>query len=246
MNIIQSVSTGTYDLWETLSIIGIMVGVTVGVIVFISVVTVFTLSRTKLTRLAVPSQKYKKALARGMSKDEWARANGFQFTGFYRVGASSNIFMCIWTNDDASRFFAVYVLPQKTTSDIVTIFDAEGGLTTASTKDGLFFPFPPGSYSQAFSNISMDLRWRKHLESEKFLEYEIGAIRATSPRDFEQTFLRAIRRQMLHIRSIRLWYIKAVYWYLIRRFRLANKSIEEQRDAGLIELGEPVYDVDVM
>ncbi len=246
MDYLPGTSPEITDVWDIFVALGIFLGVVVGVIVMISVITVFTFSKTKLKRLSVPSKKYKKALARGMKQEEWAKAHGFGFVGFYMIGANSNLFMCAWCNDDSSRFFAAYVLPQgKITYDLVTFFEPEGGLTTASTKDGLFLPFPPGSYTQAFSKRSMDQRWQKHLEAEAYLGRELGAMRSSISSDFEQSFLRAIRRQMLYVRSIRGWYIKAVYWYLIRKSKLANKSIEVQHNAGQITLEEPVYDAEL-
>lgn len=172
---------------------------------------------------------------------QWAADNDFNFIGNFtmKIG-SSNALISVWRHSERPTFLCQYLVRSGRTVnkalDMVTLFDSDIMLTTASKSDGQLLPIPAGSYYQTFSNISPDDQWNKHVEMENFLMDDGGARLVQLDVTFEESFISAIRRQMQHIRSILLWPCRAPYWYFVRRNLRHNKSIRLQHQKGMIKL----------
>ena len=61
----------------------------------------------------------------------------------------------------------------------------------------------------------------RYVDSESFLDVMLD----TEP--LLPAMIESITRQMKHIRSLPLWPIRSVRWYLINRFTIPNRSVRE-------------------
>jgi hypothetical protein len=172
---------------------------------------------------------------------QWAADNDFNFIGNFtmKVG-SSNALISAWRHSQRPTFFCQYVIRSGRTVnqalDMVTLFDSDIMLTTASKSDGQLMPIPVGCYLQTFSNVSPDDQWHKHVEMENFLMDEGGARFVQLDVTFEDSLTNTIRKQIECIRSIPLWPCWAPYWFFVRKNLRHNKSVRLQHQKGMIKL----------
>lgn len=165
----------------------------------------------------------------------WAQSQGFEWVGGYIFQGVQPIFVAAWKHAAQGSFFCMYMHQARQMYDFVTLFEGKRGLTTTSTADGLLLPHPPGACVQGFKLEPDDL-WAKHLEAEVYLASR-GFVPLTAAPPFEQAVQEAIDRQMAYVRTRPLWPVQGVYWFILRRHLLFNRSIESQHHAGLIRLG---------
>ncbi len=130
-----------------------------------------------------------------------------------------------------ARHFVVMRTQEKFVSEFVTTFAEDVSLTTTRGNHAFAFPRPPGAYIQGFTGLNLEQLWAKHLEGELFLLDQVKirvAPGRSGPVDHVARVERALRRQGAHIKSVPLYWLKAVYWMYWTRFRMTNKSVARQ------------------
>ena len=202
-------------------------------IAIVAYYSVLALSKAKVRPVDPEAHRFEYARAR--EYDEWARGEGFEWLGGYVVEAGSRVLIGAWQHAEQSVYFCVCCHAMGEALDLVTHFSGGVTLTTGSTKDSQLLPSPAGEFMQAFPGETHPELWDRHLLAEAFLTSKLNATAEPEDKPFDQVFTEAAHRQVDHVRSIPLWPLRAIYWFLIRRSRLAGKSIQDQHEAGLIK-----------
>ena len=89
-------------------------------------------------------------------------------------------------------------------------------------------PQRPRQYQQSFPNVAVDEAWRRHLDAEVYVMQRFGVRLQPLRMSYEQMLLKALRMRMEFVRSIPLYPFRALFWYFIKRGRMANRSIQQQ------------------
>lgn len=203
----------------------------IAVVTYYSVLALGKARAIAVGRRAAPLQH-----AKVRQYDEWAKEEGFEWVGGYLIEAGSRIFIGAWQHAEKSVYFCVYCHAMGEAFDLVTYFSEGVTLTTGSTKDSQLLPPPPGEFMQAFPGKTHAELWEKHLLAEAFLASKLNVSPTPEHMPFDQVFTEAAHRQVDHVRSIPLWPVRAVYWFLVRRSRMSGRSIQDQHEAGCIEI----------
>jgi len=160
---------------------------------------------------------------------EWLRYHGFKFVWAFRFGDTSSV---VWARDGLPmRFFTIQRARGVTSFEFCTEFDdaLPLNLNTVSRKVAFVLPRPPGMFIQSITHFSIEDTWRIHLDSEAFLIQKFNITSKPSTLAIRESFLKSVRIQAEYTCSLRLWHIRAIYWYGIKRFIMANRTVEQQR-----------------
>jgi hypothetical protein len=171
--------------------------------------------------------------------DAWARAHGLTKDGvleFFTLSAGNPLRVCTWRDDDAGMFLGLYYariplrgrVVQRTLRDLVTFYGEERSVTTSDSRDGVLLPRAAGAYAQAFPGARLDALYAEHQAACRLLEEKTGARAQPLRADTRDIMLWAIRRQLAHVTSLPLWYLRGAHWYLVRRRLLAGKPLRSQ------------------
>jgi hypothetical protein len=165
---------------------------------------------------------------------QWAEANEFAFIGYFRF--QNRISLAAWRRTDRPTFFTHMRVQGKETFDLVTLFADDVALTTGSSADAQVLPLPAGFYCQSFSGAGLDERWDRHIEAENYLMDAGGARLVQTDVSLEDAVVRYVRRQVAHVRGLSMWPFRGVYWFVVRRQRMHNLSVQKQHERGMIML----------
>ena len=160
-------------------------------------------------------------------------AEGFQFSQAYSFHGSRLGFWLQSRPGAPLRTFCLNRNAGGTTYEFGTDFSDEADLTTTMTRAAFVFPLPYGRFMQSFPGASAQELWTAHRRGE---EYILSALRvpvAEPRRPFLEGFEEAIKAKLHHVTSHRLWFVRGIYWYLVKRFILHNRPIWEQDVARL-------------
>lgn len=168
----------------------------------------------------------------------WATEQGFdRYLGTFVVRLPAGAcLIAAWQHRLRPTYFCPYAAANKVFHDFVTLFSENRSLTTTNTRDGQFLPKAPGRYMQTFTGLSLDELLNRHAASEQFLLTQGRILERPVSWTFEEALSASLASQGAYIRSLPLWPLRAVYWFLVRKRRLHNKTIEEQHQLGLIRL----------
>jgi hypothetical protein len=158
---------------------------------------------------------------------DWAASEGFEWIDGFRITQPQEIFIAAWKHNRLPRFFCVYSTQGKTHYDFVTLFAEDESLTTSGTKDAHTLPQPDGHWTQSFHGADHEELWQRHREAEAYLKDAEGVRPRQNLPPFEKILADAIRNQMNHVKSIPLWQIRGVFWYLTRGGK-TNRPIASQ------------------
>ena len=154
----------------------------------------------------------------------WAKKNNFDFLGFYEVQCGMRAFMAAWK-----------------LKEMPTIFKNEVELTTSNTKDSIFYPKPPGWYSQSFSMYCFDELYRMHMEAEEYLITKGGTQLEKSIIDFEEFFVSYLKKEKSYQWKHWYWIFFLLYFYFVRKNKWHNKTIQQQHELGMIQLPNEMF-----
>jgi hypothetical protein len=160
-------------------------------------------------------------------------AEGFRFTKAYTF---HNTTFGIWMRISPEvplRLFSILRSPAQIAYEFNSEFSDEASLTTTTTRSAFVLPRPFGSFLQCFTNLTPERLWSAHLEGERYITNTLHVPLHECQQPFLEAFRRGIVRNLSHVRSFRLWFLKFIYWYLIRRFLLQNRPICRQNIAEL-------------
>ena len=185
--------------------------------------------------------------------NNWANQNSFNYLGKFEshIG-SANVLIYAWQHLERSSFFCQYdfTIPCKdqetqsedkvnTSYDFITNFNHGFGLTTGSNLGCQFLPKRLKSYVQSFSDLDLNGMWEKHYHAEKLL-LDIGGVilnrTKQSFESFKEELYETLLEQAEYIHSLPLWQLRCGCWYIIRREKWHNKSIQTQYEKGMIKL----------
>lgn len=198
-----------------------------GLICFGLVSAVNTMSGRQFRLYPADEERHKRKFRAAAEHNEWAKENGFKWVGAYIIREPQQIFIAAWKHTDAPRFFCVYSHAANDYYDFVTEYEDDKSLTTSGTKDAHTLPFAAGKYVQSFHDAEHEDLWEEHQDAEEFLESQAGLQRARELPAFPKLVAGAIRKQMQHVKSIPLWQVRGIFWYLFRGAK-SNRRIEEQ------------------
>jgi hypothetical protein len=140
-----------------------------------------------------------------------------------------------WTQTKISNIQRHYAFmtspthPNVKIFEFVTIFDDDNSLTTTASASAFLFPRPPGAFIQSMKTDDVEALWKYHLEGEDFLLNEHGVpCSSVTNNDVEYRLNNWVQRQGRYIRKDRLFWIKAPYWFYIRRFKMLGVSVRKQ------------------
>ena len=163
----------------------------------------------------------------------WAHQNGFaldsQYDFYSLIGNRDPLQVNLWRSEDGRHFLAHYhFAPQKLDQyEFVSGFPPDHSLVTSAIRDSLTLPLPPGQLLQVFPGLSIDELHEKHAEALELLEEKLG-VKATAPgKPAKELLIETIEKQIEHVRSLPFWYLRGPWWYLVRRSRLANRSLKD-------------------
>ena len=147
--------------------------------------------------------------------------------------------MGVWTRispDLPLRSFYVHKQPAGIVCEFITEFSDENSLTTTMTRAAFVFPRPFGSFIQSFPGAKPEELWRLHLEGEDYLTSKLAIRVEACQLPFLESFKRGVIQNLSHVTSIRFWFIRGIYWFLVKRFLLHNRPISNQDVSELYRL----------
>lgn len=160
-------------------------------------------------------------------------SEGFRFTKAYSFHASR---FGIWTRispDPPLRLFYLSKQPSGIVCEFITLFSDKVSLTTTTTRAAFVFPRPFGSFLQSFPKAKPADLWRAHLRGEEYLTSQL----AIQAREYQLSFLDGFKqdvvRKLSYVTSLRLWLLRGIYWYLLKRFLLQNRPIWKQNVSAM-------------
>jgi len=157
---------------------------------------------------------------------------GFRPVEAYRF---HRIRLAIWMQPDGppSQYFSFYRTPTQSNFEFVAGFSDDGSLTTTRGRAAFIFPRPFGAFIQSFPNSSIEQLWDLHVKGTQHLISDVSIPTRECSHSFPKGFRRSIVRQLSLIRSLPLWPVRGVYWFLVKRFLLHNRPVWKQDIARL-------------
>jgi hypothetical protein len=163
---------------------------------------------------------------------EFLKVEGFGSPEFYRF---NQVILCLWLRESAPPVhrFCFARTATTTTFELEAQISERASLTT--TRSGVAFMFPRqfGEFTQSFPGADVVRLWKLHLEGTEFLIshsiVSVGPCREAFPASHR----RSVVEQLTHVRSLPLWPVRGIYWYLVKRFLMRNRPIWKQDIAKL-------------
>jgi len=160
-------------------------------------------------------------------------AEGFRFSKAYSFHHTA---FGIWIRVSAEvplRLFSIMRSPTQRAYEFITAFSDEASLTTTTTRSAFVLPRLFGSFLQCFTRATPERLWQTHLEGERYITTALHISLQECRQPFLEAFRRDVIRKLSHVTSFRLWFLRSIYWYLMRRFLLQNRPIWRQNISAL-------------
>lgn len=155
-------------------------------------------------------------------------SEGFRFTKAYSFHASRFGLWIRISPDPPLRLFCLSRQAAGIVYEFVTLFSDETSLTTTTTRMAFVFPRPFGSFLQSFPKAKAADLWRMHRQGEEHLILNFGICPKPCQLPFLDGFKRGVIRDLSYVASLRLWFVRGIYWYSVKRFLLHNRPIWKQ------------------
>jgi hypothetical protein len=155
------------------------------------------------------------------------QSQGFEFSGSYRF---HSVKIGVWEQRGGprSREFWFTRTIAGTSYEFSTEFSDEVSLTTTKSGAAFVFPRPFGSFMQSFPSASITELWDAHVRGGEYLISDCSIRTGPSRLSREERQRRGAIEQLNYIRSLPLWPLRGIYWYLIKRFLMHNRPIWKQ------------------
>lgn len=166
---------------------------------------------------------------------QFAAAHGLTLTEVLQYG---NIPFGIYREPPGpppDRCMVVMLSGDKYVSEFCTDFSPTESLTTTRGNHAFVHPRPPGSHIQGFLNLSLEQLWARHLEGELFLVDHRQLRPAPLPAQWQDAVVRiehGLRRQGAHVKATPLFWLKAPWWFFVKRHGMTNRTIAQQLTAA--------------
>ena len=216
------------DILWILTIIASILFLMVGMIAL----QVWLAAKSKLKPLKQSIIELNNKLERNKAVHQWAENNDFTFIKAFQFAIYH---VATWKYNRKPTFLCLHTNPAWSI-ELITVFENNIILCTASSSNWQDSPHFFGYYLQTFSNISIDELWLRHTEMEDYL-METGKVKLSKSEIIIEDFLNSYRKnQTDHVRSFAGWPVRALYWSFIRKHAWHNKSIKDQHEKGMIKL----------
>jgi hypothetical protein len=157
------------------------------------------------------------------------QANDFRLTNAYRFHSIRfGDWIQVGTSAAPLRRLVVALSASGRTCEFITEFADQYSLTTTRSKAAFVFPRPYGSFMQSFPAAKIEHLWDQHVRGEQYLMSELAVPVAPLSLPFVEAFGPAVQRQMRCIKSLPLWPVRGIYWFLLKRFLMHNRPIWKQ------------------
>lgn len=178
---------------------------------------------------AVDPDAEQELLDKTAAQDQWAVAHGFERLGGWTIRIPENPagVAFVWERPGEAVWFACYVVQATVATDLLTHYADRHDLTTGSSASTMMFPSRPGKVKQAFTGLSLDELLVRHTEADRFLREQFRWRPQGDSRPMDQILLESIRGQSRYVKSLPLWPLRGVWWFLTMGMR-ANKPVSER------------------
>ena len=159
---------------------------------------------------------------------EFLNSEGFRFNKAYTFHASR---LGVWIRISPDAPLRTFYLNKHATGivcEFTTAFSDDMSLTTTVTRSAFLFPLRYGTFMQSFPNAKPEELWRTHLRGEDYLTSQLGVRVEECRLPFLEGFRRGVIAKLTYVTSHRLWFVRGIYWYLLKRFMLQNRPLWEQ------------------
>ena len=160
---------------------------------------------------------------------EFISRNGFSFSGMFRYEQCTLIAFHQAGENSVRRWMMVILVQTNRVPDFYTEFSNTESLTTSGGNALGMFPRGPGSFAQGFPRCIVPELYRRHLEAESFLIQNGKVQCAPVTITLKERTERDIRAQARRVRETPLYWLRASYWFWIKRFLIANKPVAPRR-----------------
>lgn len=181
-------------------------------------------------RISVMADGLYTALApQSQAHEAWAAEHGFEWDGAYvpQFPMNGQIPFFAWRNAEAATLMIAYFTQQGVQTDFVTGYAGGVGLTTGSSAAGMLTPVRPNNPKQAFTGLTIEQLWQKHVAADAFLRRQYGRTHELDDRPVDELMLESVRELSAFVRSLPLWPFRGVYWYFTMKGR-TNIPVESQ------------------
>lgn len=144
---------------------------------------------------------------------------------FHTINENEVIQCSAWWSKEVKSWTLIYFAQGKQTIDFVTIYDDNIAVTTSSNKDSILLPDPPKAYKQAFTDLTYEQLYEKHLQGRNFVEYNEKVLPQINKQDLLTEVKKSLILQSKYIMNLPMWRFKGFYWYFVRRNLKVNKPI---------------------
>lgn len=203
----------------------VVAGIAINCVLYSSVKMLCQPERLFETVPNINDRKFNKAFYK---LNELAQSLSFSheaFFLFHGVIAGPPLLCASWISTQEKTRMLVYIGGGMRNIDFVTKYSDIRSLTTASTKDALLLPYPPSYYVQAFTGIGLHAQYHRHQEVRKLMEAKLKIVPIMPHQDVVSEASVALKRQAKYIMRFPYWYLRGIYWYLIRRYNRVNRKI---------------------
>ena len=163
---------------------------------------------------------------------DFLELNKFRFDDSLRV---KEIEIGGWIQDKTSildRQYIFMISPKPNglkVFEFITLFGDDITLTTTTTASAFLFPRPPGSFLQSMITTDIEALWKYHLDGENFLLNEYGIKPSqVATTNIEHLINQELQIQGKYISKTPLFWLKAPYWFYIKRSRMRGVSVRKQ------------------
>jgi hypothetical protein len=160
--------------------------------------------------------------------ESFANEQEMSWVGGYTTTLTKRLFLAAWKHEPSETLFCVYCSGQRVFFEFVTELAESRKLTTSNTKWTHFFPNRPSQHVQSFVGVLPVVLWKRHQKGLEYLEAKFDARPVDSQTDFDVRVIESIKQQMSYVRTLPAWLAQPLYWLVVRRTFLTNRSIKKQ------------------
>lgn len=160
---------------------------------------------------------------------QFAATNGFSYSGMFRYEQCTLVAFHQAGENSVRRWMMIILVLANRVPDFFTEFSDSASLTTSGGDALGKFPRVPGNFAQGFPRGLVPDLYRRHLEAESFLIQNGKVQRAPITIALKDRTERDIKAQARLVRETPLFWLRASYWFWLKRFLTANKPVAPRR-----------------
>lgn len=218
-------------IYNVLTVIPVFVLLYLGTIAFMTFVSI---RRMQATPEILPAPEVATEVSAKLPKEiaDFLVVEGFREAEFYRF---HQITIGIWSQAGGPPLQHLDFMrtPLGNTFEFVAEFSDQAALTTSKSRAAFMYPRPSRGFLQSFPKADIRRLWDIHLQGTQFLIANSAVSLSQCRQTFPERSRRGMLKQLACVRSLPLWPIRGIYWFLVKRFLLRNRPIWKQDIARL-------------